>query len=97
LSCKNLPLGDFFFIDGGHSLETIDSDWKNCKRLMHDRSIIVLDDYWHGNYKQGCASLIDTLGVDYRCHLLGLDIVDGKNNPPLVISLAKVQLRKDIS
>lgn len=41
----NLPRMDFIFIDGGHSYETVESDWKNVKKLMHDGTCVVFDDY----------------------------------------------------
>lgn len=86
----NLPPIDFAFIDGGHSLETIDSDWKNISRLLHENSIVLFDDYWHGRLDAGCCCLIDSLGSNYNTHILGLDVVGS-----LRISMAKVTLRKN--
>ncbi len=53
---KTLPLIknkkiDFIFIDGGHSVNTIKSDWKNCKNLMRKNSICVFDDYYINDKK----------------------------------------------
>lgn len=42
---RNLPKMDFIYIDGGHSYKTCKSDWKNAKKLMHERTIVVFDDY----------------------------------------------------
>lgn len=95
LSDKTLPVADFIFIDGGHSLETISSDWSNCQRLMNDDTVVVFDDYWHGNYSSGCASLIDSLGPEYRVHLFGLDHIVENKKTLHIISLVKVQLRKE--
>jgi predicted O-methyltransferase YrrM len=39
---------DFAFIDGGHSVETIRSDWENVKRLMKPGGVVVFDDYYEG-------------------------------------------------
>ena len=39
---------DFAFIDGGHSIETIQSDWENVKRLMRPGGLVVFDDYYEG-------------------------------------------------
>ena len=39
---------DFAFIDGGHSVETIRSDWENVKRLMRPGGTVVFDDYYEG-------------------------------------------------
>ncbi len=43
----NLPKMDFIFIDGGHSYKTMKSDWENSKRLMHSRTIVILDNVNH--------------------------------------------------
>ena len=36
---------DFIFIDGGHFGDIPRQDMINCKRLSHDKTIIMLDDY----------------------------------------------------
>ena len=88
LPAMDLPLIDFAFIDGGHSLETIESDWGCLSKRLHKNSVVVFDDYWHGRYDAGCASLIDSLDDKYHKELMGLDRV-GK----LRISMVKVILR----
>jgi predicted O-methyltransferase YrrM len=40
-----LPKMDLVFIDGGHSEETVASDWENVKDLLHEKSIVFFDDY----------------------------------------------------
>ena len=40
-----LPPIDFAFIDGGHSYETVKSDWENVERVIHARSVVIFDDY----------------------------------------------------
>lgn len=45
LNGADLPQMDLIFIDGGHSDETVTSDWKHCRKLMHDRTIVYFDDY----------------------------------------------------
>jgi predicted O-methyltransferase YrrM len=55
---------DFIFLDGGHSEETIKSDWKNIQPLIGDHTIIILDDYIvkkDPNRTWGCNFLIDNL------------------------------------
>jgi predicted O-methyltransferase YrrM len=37
---------DFAFIDGGHSIETITSDFKNVSKIMNKGGVIVLDDFY---------------------------------------------------
>ena len=54
----------FIFIDGGHSIETIRSDWENCGELVDVRGAIFMDDFY-GNTKLaerfGCNQLIESL------------------------------------
>ncbi|MEK7639418.1 MAG: class I SAM-dependent methyltransferase [Patescibacteria group bacterium] len=57
----SLPKMDLIFIDGGHSLDTIANDWKYSEQLMHERTIVVFDDYWLNRADGGCKSLIDSL------------------------------------
>lgn len=57
---------DFVWIDGGHSVETIRSDWENVKRLTHPDSIILFDDYYsgmpeHRKERVGCNTIIEPL------------------------------------
>lgn len=40
-----LPKMDFVFIDGGHSQETVASDWANVQDLLHPQSVVFFDDY----------------------------------------------------
>ena len=63
-----LPLigeADFVFIDGGHSLETIQSDWGYVKELMNRRTHVIFDDYYVDTTPEleglGCQTLIDQL------------------------------------
>lgn len=44
LADQNIPF-DVAFIDGGHSLETTQSDWDNISRMMKPGSIVLIDDY----------------------------------------------------
>lgn len=41
----NLPKMDLVFIDGGHSQETVASDWMHVQDLIHARSVVFFDDY----------------------------------------------------
>jgi hypothetical protein len=54
----------FIFIDGGHSIETIRSDWENCSELVDVRGAIFMDDFY-GNTQLaerfGCNKLIASL------------------------------------
>ncbi len=39
---------DFVWLDGGHSIETIRSDWENIKRCLTKDAIVFFDDYFEG-------------------------------------------------
>jgi len=57
---KDFPLMDLIFIDGGHSIETQRNDWSLVKNLMHDNTIIIVDDYWNIP-NSGCGFMLDEL------------------------------------
>jgi hypothetical protein len=56
---------DFALIDGGHSRETIASDWQVVRSLLGPRSVVVFDDYYDNTDAAvrdlGCRSLIEAL------------------------------------
>jgi len=56
---------DFVFIDGGHSVSTINSDWNNCKNFIKKNTIIIFDDYYIDNKniikKFGCNKTIQKI------------------------------------
>lgn len=54
-----LANADLIFIDGGHAIDTIRSDWRNLEPLMHDDSVVVFDDYY-----VDCPDRIDKFGCN---------------------------------
>lgn len=49
---------DVIFIDGGHHYDTVKTDIKNCKRLAHDQTLVLIDDTvrkpeWNQKYNKG--------------------------------------------
>jgi len=56
---------DFVWLDGGHSVETIRSDWENIKRCLNPDAWVFFDDYYTG-------SEIDT--EKYGCNLIVKDL-----------------------
>lgn len=55
---------DFAFIDGGHSVETIQNDWDNVKQLMAPGGVVVFDDYYEGDIDTeefGCNKVVENL------------------------------------
>jgi hypothetical protein len=90
-----LPKMDLIFIDGGHSVETIENDWLYSSKLMGPNSAVIFDDYWHDRNDAGAKTIIDSINAEvYNVELL--PIVDRFDNPefgPLIIQLAKVTLK----
>lgn len=65
---SSLGLMDFIFIDGGHSIETITSDWNHAKDVMAQSTVVIFDDYLTSPEPEvngtGCQTLIDGLDRD---------------------------------
>jgi len=56
---------DFVFVDGGHAVETIRSDWENVERFMNDETVVIFDDYYVKSQitdKFGCNRVVESLG-----------------------------------
>lgn len=91
---ESLPKMDVIYIDGGHSVETIDNDWKYTSKLMGPNTVVIFDDYWPNRIDGGCKPLIDSLNRDiYKVEIL--PVVDRFTNPDfgkLEIQYAKVML-----
>lgn len=52
---------DLIFIDGGHSLETVLSDWEFAKTSMHEKTVVVLDDYFPELPFIGAKNVVDNI------------------------------------
>jgi len=55
---------DFVWLDGGHSVETIRSDWENLKPHLADGAWVFFDDYYTGpidTTKFGCNEVVKDL------------------------------------
>ena len=95
-SIEGLPKIDFIFIDGGHSVETIASDWLFIQKLMHDTSVVIFDDYWRNRSDAGCKVVVDA--IDRALFDVSiLPEIDTFNNPDfgkLEISFARVVKKK---
>jgi hypothetical protein len=93
------PLG-LVFIDGGHSIATISSDWENVRKLLSENTIVVFDDYYVDcptlTDRFGCNAVIDTLDRTlYDVEFI--EIVDSFDQDwgKLNVQMVKVTLRKD--
>jgi predicted O-methyltransferase YrrM len=88
---------DFVFIDGGHSLSTIRSDWQNIKQLIHNKSVIVFDDYYHDKEiikKFGCNKIINDLDKSFSFQVLPSSDYISEFNKYFKNSLVKVTKKK---
>lgn len=55
-------LVDFAFVDGGHSIETIASDWKYLSQILAPGAIVVFDDYYTPESMLfGCNRVVNAL------------------------------------
>lgn len=50
---------DFIFIDGGHAVETIRSDWNNLSGVTGPDTTVIFDDYY-----VDCPHLVDAFGCN---------------------------------
>ena len=61
---KNVK-ADFIFIDGGHTVKTIKSDWKNSIKFTKKNTVIIFDDYYVDDKKLikkfGCNLIIKSI------------------------------------
>lgn len=93
LSRKNVQgyvsVADFAFIDGGHSVETIENDYEALKHIP----VIVLDDYYTGaeidTSKYGCNRLVYRLRAEGKSVTIlpHKDAVKGGGSNQLVLVL----------
>ena len=70
---------DFVFIDGGHSIETIENDWTCAARLVRVGGTIVLDDHYQNDAltdRFGCNFLRERLRLDPAWDVDVLPVVD---------------------
>jgi len=85
-----LPPQDFIFVDGGHSIETVRSDWLYVRRLMHDSTVVLFDDYYHHDKNLGPRPMIDELMIDPEFDVELLDPIDTIKKSGMRIGMAKL-------
>lgn len=60
-----LPSMDFVFIDGGHSYDTVRSDWECVQHIIGECSVVIFDDYVNEagiiNMNFGVNKLVDSI------------------------------------
>lgn len=85
-----LPTMDLIYIDGGHSLETVASDWAAASKLAAPGTIVLFDDYYDNCDEFGCGPLVRGLGAPWRVELL--EPLDAIKPSGLRIRMARVTL-----
>jgi len=85
-----LPPQDFIFIDGGHSVGTVKSDWSCVRSLMHKSTVVLFDDYYHHDENLGPRPLIDELRRDPAFKVELLDPIDTITKSGMRIGMAKL-------
>ena len=85
---------DFVFIDGGHSIETIASDWGQIRNILTASTVVLFDDYYTNIEPEvqgvGCQQLIDTL--DRREY--GVDILEPEDHFEKEWGILKVRMAR---
>ncbi len=102
--CPSYSPMDLIFIDGGHSLETIASDWDAVKQLMDKDTIVLFDDYYDNREDFGCRHEIGRIGEIEKFPIVGdatfvpkykvelLDPMDRFDHTNLDVRMVKVTL-----
>jgi len=98
-SADLLAQADFVFIDGGHSIETIRSDFGAVTGAVRSGTPVLLDDYYVDPGPEldglGCQSIVDALDrrrFDVRL-LEPVDVIE-RGSGPLKIRMALVQPKR---
>lgn len=93
LVAPKLPKMDLIFIDGGHSLETIASDWEGVKVCIDPGTIVMFDDYYENRDDYGCKTLVETvLKPDPAYKVRLLDPLDKVERTKLDIRMVELRL-----
>ena len=94
---ENQPI-DLIFIDGGHSIQTISSDWENVKKIMRKNTVVIFDDYYSNQEPEvkgiGCQTIIDALDRNaYQVEMLKPQDCFEKAWGTLRVNMVKVRLK----
>ena len=80
-------------MDGGHSVETISSDWLCVQQLMHRNTTVIFDDYWNRE-GAGAKPVLDNIDKKrFNVDILPVRDRFEKESEILEIRLARVRLR----
>lgn len=91
---------DFTFVDGGHSFETVASDWNFVKKLMSNKTVVLFDDYYSNDEPEvegfGCQLLVSNLDREmYNVEILQPADCFPKEWGLLKTSMVKVELQRN--
>jgi len=90
----DLPEMDLIFIDGGHSVETIRTDWENIQRFMGEHTVVVFDDYWNRD-DYGAKPVINSIDRNkYKIGVLPVKDNYTEDGKPLTVNQIRVQRRQ---
>lgn len=89
---SELPKMDLVFIDGGHSIETIENDWKYTQEVINEGTVVIFDDYWNRD-DAGCKKIVENIDRT-KFELKVLPIQDKFNQVCGVLTVNLVQVRK---
>lgn len=89
----NSPKPDFIYIDGGHSLATIQSDWESLLPLIQPSTYVLFDDYYENRDDFGCKKLVTALQADPKFKVKLLNPVDVIEKTGLRIRMVLVRLQ----
>lgn len=84
---------EFVYIDGGHHVETVRSDWENTTAILPPGGVVIFDDYWPERGEEGgCKLIVDDIDRNlYEVEIM--PVVDTFENPDfgrVVVQYAKV-------
>jgi predicted O-methyltransferase YrrM len=61
ITTDDCAFADLVYIDGGHSIETVRSDWKMAQELMKDDTVVIFDDYFEEMTFVGAKTVVDAI------------------------------------
>lgn len=90
---NDIGTADFVFIDGGHSIETIASDWGSVQKIMGPQTVVVFDDYWFNRTDAGAKPIVDAIDTNkFSVKILPtIDVFFNAQFGKLIIAFAQVQ------
>lgn len=81
---------NFIFIDGGHSLKTIESDFRSLEEYATPSNIFLMDDYYVNRADVGCQQMVNKINSEGKLVALPLQPIDYIPHTGLDIQLVSV-------